>query len=262
MKEQIIEIAKKAGEILMKYFQNQFDVAYKKDDDFDPVTTADKEADDFIRASLLKLFPDDQILSEENENIPSDYTKRIWMVDPLDGTKDFVKGIPGFAIHIGLWSAGSILFGLVYSPTNKKMYFAQKGLGAFECLPNREEKRIFVSSVAELSQARLITRSAGNDSRPLDELIARLSVLQTIEESSLKVSRIACGEAEAHLNTNFRVSKWDTLAPQIILEEAGGIMTNLDGQPLDYTQPGLRWERSYIATNSKSMLEQIIAVIS
>ena len=114
MREQIIPIAEKAGEILMKYFKSGLDVSYKNGDKFDPVTAADKEADDFIRSQLSEIFPDDLILSEENENIPTDYSKRIWMVDPLDGTNAFISGIDSFSIIIGLWGADEILFGLVF----------------------------------------------------------------------------------------------------------------------------------------------------
>lgn len=262
MKEQIIAIAEKAGEILMKYYQSDLHVEFKNNDQFDPVTKADKEADAFIRSELSKLFPNDLILSEENENTPNDYTKRIWMIDPLDGTKDFVKGKDGFAIHIGLWSSGSILFGLVYAPARDKIYFAEKGAGAFERQSDGSFKRIAVSSVKDLPKAKLITRSSGNDKRPLDKLVGRLHVAEIIEDSGTKVARVAAGEIEIHLNTNFRASKWDTLAPQLILEEAGGIMTDFDGKPLDYQQPNLRWERSYIAANNQVMLDQIIALIS
>lgn len=262
MKDNIIKIAEQTGEILMKFYQTDLSVEYKKGDDYDPVTIADKEADNFIRSQLLELFPQDLILSEENEDIPTDYSKRIWMIDPLDGTKDFIKGNGGFAIHIGLWEGGSILFGLVYAPARDKLYFAEKDGGAFERQSDDSFKKINTSNVTDLRKARLITRTPGNDKRPLDKLIKRLPVSHILEEGGAKVARVATGEAEIHLNTNFRASKWDTLAPQLILEEAGGVMTDLDGQPLDYQQPGLRWERSYIAVNNKTMLDQIIAALS
>jgi 3'(2'),5'-bisphosphate nucleotidase len=258
MRENIIQIAEKAGEILLKYFKTDLSVEYKNDDDFDLVTMADKESDEFIRSRLSELFPGDLILSEENDSVPTDYSKRIWMVDPLDGTRSFVNEEDGFSILIGLWSDDSILFGLAYAPARKKMYFAEKGKGAFERKLNGEFKKIVASDVKDLSQVRMITKSPGGGERPLDELLSRFEVKKIIEDSGIKVSRIAAGEIDLHINTNFRASKWDTLATQLILEEAGGAMTDLDGHPLNYKQSQSKWGRSYIAASNRGLLELVL----
>jgi 3'(2'), 5'-bisphosphate nucleotidase len=258
----VLPIAEAAGKVLLSYYNKKnLKVTLKNGDAYDPVTRADIESDDLIRKSLCQLFPDDLILSEENSDIPSDYSKRVWMIDPLDGTKEFILGSGGFAINIGLWSREGILFGLVYAPVSGRAFYAAKGAGAFE-LVSGVWKKIAVSPVAELDQARLITRTPGADTRPLDELENCLVVKKKITDSRLKICRIAAGEAEAHINTNFRASKWDTLAPQLILEEAGGVVVNLRGKPLDYRQASLRWDQSYIAANNRIILGKILAALA
>ncbi|MBT5345683.1 3'(2'),5'-bisphosphate nucleotidase CysQ, partial [bacterium] len=242
MRDKIIPIAEAAGKILLKYFRSDLEVIYKNDDTFDPVTAADKESDEYIRSQLTALFPEDLILSEENDDVPTDYSKRIWMVDPLDGTNAFVSGTNTFSILIGLWEADTILFGLAYAPAANKMYVAEKGKGAFERQPDGSFKRMHVSDIESLSEARLITKNPIKDKRPLNEQTAKLKVTSIIESSRTKLARIAAGEAEVHLNTNFRASKWDTLAVQLMLEEAGGVVVDLNGNPLDYKQLDLRWE--------------------
>lgn len=258
--KQIIEIAEQTGQLLMGVFKGQLSTSYKNSDQFDPVTSADTAADDLIRKLLTEKFPGDLILSEENSDIPTDYSKRIWMVDPLDGTKDFIKGKDSFGIHIGLLEKGEIVFGLVFAPAQNRMFYAEKNKGSYE-KKGDIFTRIHVNNTDSISDARLITRSPGPDMRPLDSAVELLLAKERIHDSGIKVCRIACGEVEAHLNTNYRASKWDTLAPQIILEEAGGIMTDIDGKPLNYEQSEQRWERSYIAANNIEILNQILETV-
>lgn len=261
--QKIIEIAEEAGKLLLSYYKKETTTDFKNNDAFDPVTTADKEADKLIRERLSTIFPNDEVLSEENEYIPSDYSKRIWMVDPLDGTKEFIKQTGGFAVNIGLWSQGQILLGVVCAPVFGRVFFAERGQGAYEKMADGTYKKLHVSSVTDLKHVRLLTRtmSAEPKKRPLDAIVDKLSVKEKDENSKIKICRIACGEAEAHLNTNPRLSKWDTLGPELILEEAGGVVTDIDGKPLDYTQPSLRWERSVLVANNQRVHKEILSLI-
>lgn len=259
--QKAIKVAEEAGRLLLTYYKKDIHTDFKNNDQFDPVTEADKAADDFIRKQLAAIFSEDEILSEENDAIPSDYTKRIWMVDPLDGTKEFLKRTGGFAVNIGLWSGGKILLGVVYAPVFGRLFFAEHGQGAHEKMPDGSFVRLKVSTVTNLGDARLLTRtmSADTSKRPLDAIVDKLVVKEKDENSKIKICRIACGEAEAHVNTNPRLSKWDTLGPELILTEAGGVVSDIDGKSLDYTQSSLRWERSVIATNNQEILNQILA---
>ncbi|OGN28088.1 MAG: hypothetical protein A3A33_04080 [Candidatus Yanofskybacteria bacterium RIFCSPLOWO2_01_FULL_49_25] len=258
--KRIIKLAEETGAILMSYYKKDIAVDSKNDDVFDPVTIADREADAHVRRRLGEMFPEDEILSEENDHIPADYSKRIWMVDPLDGTKEFLKHTDGFSVHIGLWSQGKILLGVVLAPALGRLFYAELGEGAYERMSDSTFRLIHVSSVKKLEEARLLTRTPSSERRPLDPVVDQLQAREKDPSSKIKICRIACGEAEATLHTNFRLSKWDTLAPELILTEAGGIMADIDGKPLDYTQASLRWERSIIAANNREILDQILAV--
>lgn len=255
--EKVLKITEQANEVLMKYFQQILRVDYKKDE-FDPVTVADRESDNFIREQLQKEFPDDVILSEENDTIPNDYMRRVWMVDPLNGTKSFIKGKDTFAIVIGLVENGVLIFGCVTLPAQGKTFYAERGKGAFQEV-NGKFEQIHTSPVHEIKEARAITREPSGDIRPIEEKLSLIPFSQIIEEGSgAKLCMIAKGDAEVHINTNFRAGKWDIAAPQIILEEAGGVVSDLDGKPIDYKDGIISLERSFVASANKELHEKII----
>ena len=255
--KQILTIAEKAGDVLLKYFKKDLSVEYKRDK-FDPVTLADTETDNLIREEIEKLFPRDILLSEENNNIPDDYTGRVWMIDPLNGTKSFIKGSDTFGVVIGLVENGVPIFGCVTMPAQNKIFYAEKGIGAFE-EKNGIFEKLHTSPIIEIKKSRLITREPSGDIRPIEEKLNQLPFIQRIEEGSgAKLCVIASGEAEAHINTNFRAGKWDIAASQLILEEAGGIVTDLDGEPIDYKNSAINLERSFVASANKELHNNII----
>lgn len=255
--QKILDIADQSGSILLTHFKTVLEVDYKQDE-FDPVTLADRESDNFIREQLHTLFPNDLILSEENDAIPNEYTGRVWMVDPLNGTKSFVKGSDTFAVVIGLVENGVPIFGCVNVPAQNKVFYAEKSKGAFEKVSGTFEK-IHASSIHEIRESCLITREQSGEVRPIEEKLNQLPFMKRVEGiSGAKVCMIARGDAEAHVNTNFRACKWDIAAPQIILEEAGGIVTDLDGHPIDYKKDDAHLDRSYVASANKELHEKII----
>ena len=254
----IFEIADTASKILLKHYQTVLKVDYKKDE-FDPVTIVDQESDAFFRKRLKELFPNDLILSEESLEIPESYDGRVWMVDPLDGTKSFIKGLDGFSINIGLLENGEITFGCVVIPARGQLFFAEKGKGAFEKIKS-EFRKLYVSSIEDIINARLVTRHPSGGIRPIEEKIATMPFKARVPEGGIgtKLCLIVSGNAEACINTSFRASKWDTLGPQLILEEAGGIVTDFDGNKLNYKQQSLQWERSFVASNNKKIHLEIL----
>src|SRR3989344_830474 len=189
--QKIIIIAEQAGKILLSHYKNKINIDYKGGDVFDPVTVADREADDFIRSELLKLFPEDTVLSEENEDVPTDYSKRVWMVDPLDGTKEFISQTGGFAVNIGLWADHAIQLGVIWSPVFERLFFAERGHGAFERMADGNFKQLHVSNVSRLQDARLLTRTASKEQRPLDIVVEQLEVKTKDRSSKIKICRIA-----------------------------------------------------------------------
>ncbi len=256
-----IRAAKAGGEVLMRYYRGAYDVTMKNDDAFDPVTTADLESERLITKMLNEAFPGHRVLAEEESNDVADFSGFVWFVDPLDGTKEFVAHGDGFSVMIGLCKDGEPVLGVVYAPVQEALYCAEKGKGTYR-LVDGEYRRLHVDGLDDLSQARHVDRKkAGKEQRPGDRLVESLPVREHIRESSigLKLGLIAEQKAELHVNVNMRASKWDTCGPQVIIEEAGGRITDIDGEPLDYTKPAVRWERSFVASNGV-LHEKIIAL--
>lgn len=260
--ETIIKIAKQAGDILSKYFRQNLDIEYKADE-FDPVTQADREADALIREALAKAFPEDEILSEENDARPNSYSNRIWMVDPLDGTKDFVAGRACFSVMIGLLDNNTPTLGVIYNPATDELFYGAKGEGAFHVFSG-STSRLTVNDNTDLSKAVLVTRNKvkGND-RPLDQQVDNLEVSSRLPEGSigLKIGRIAQGKADIFIHTNLLASKWDTIAGQVLLTEAGGVISDLEGKELDYTKKTVIWDKYFVAANNQSMLESTLSKV-
>lgn len=250
MLDKIINIAKTAGSIIMKYHCQELEIKTKSHE-HDFVTQADIEADKYIREELNKLFPKDKILSEEFDWKPKDYSGNVWMVDPLDGSKDFVHQGGGFSVMIGLCVDGIPYLGVVYAPARDLLYYAQKNNGAYLIKGNKKEK-LKVSQINQIENSTMVTRIIHGEPRDLDRIVYSLKFKKEIKESSvgIKLGLITESKADLHINTNFRCSKWDTCAPQIILEEAGGHLTDLEGKSLNYKQKSIKWEKSFVASNN------------
>lgn len=256
--EQIIDIAKKAGKIILKCRARGFKIKTKKDK-FDFVTSADTKSESYIIKRLKEEFPNDKILAEETENLLKIKKERVWMIDPLDGTKDFKNGGDGFSVMIGLYNGMRPILGVVYAPAKKAIYYAKRGGGAYIIEKSRTARKIHVKSTNTLEKSRMVTRFIQGEPRPEDLVYNLFKVKKKIQESSvgIKLGLIAKGEADIHINTNFRAHKWDTCAAQIILEEAGGKVTDFKGNKLNYKQNNNKWLDSFVATN-KQLHNQVI----
>ncbi|MBI2129234.1 3'(2'),5'-bisphosphate nucleotidase CysQ [Candidatus Woesearchaeota archaeon] len=213
------------------------------------MTSADIKSEEYILKRLSKDFPNYSILSEEKGRIENN-TSRIWMVDPLDGTKDFKNGGTGFSIMIGLCQDGKPVLGVVYAPAKNLLYFSEKGHGSYVRIDGKDH-RLNVSSKKYLKDAIMVTRIPHGEKREDDKLTDFFEVKEKIPESSvgIKLGLIAECKADFHISSNARASKWDTCAPQIILEEAGGKVTNLYGNTLNYKQKPSKWGIPFIASN-------------
>lgn len=258
----VISIAKEAGEILKKYHKTNLKVRYKADE-FDPVTQADTEADAFLRTIIARQFPGDEILSEEHEARPSSYEGRVWMVDPLDGTKDFIAGLDSFSVMIGLLVNHQPTLGVVYLPTLDELFYAEAGKGSYRVIDGQTHKN-HVSSVSNSKDAiHVLRNNVSGEVRALDELIKALPFKGHILEGTIgkKIGLVASGQADAFINTTNKACKWDTLAGHIILAEAGGVISDLEGNPLDYTKPTLNWDKYFVATNTDELRQEIVEVL-
>ncbi len=244
------ELARRAGEQAVRFFRQEGLRVDRKLGD-EPVTEADRSAERIILDGLRQAFPDDGVLSEEQPDRESWLAfRRAWVVDPLDGTKDFVAGRDGWSVMIGLLDRFEPVLGVVRQPTLALTYRAARGLGA--AVIDREDERPLVPTTgADPAEARLVT-SYSHRSPVLAEVRARLGVKDELHLGSvgLKVGLVARGARDLYVNPEGHCRLWDICAPQAIITEAGGRMTDVFGAPLSYQQPDeVRVLRGIVASN-------------
>lgn len=250
--------ARRAAAIVLRYYGAGIGVEYKAGDE-GPVTRADREANQLLVDELARAFPDDGLLSEE---VPDDGAwrarSRVWMVDPLDGTKDFIHGRHGFAVMIGLVIDGRPALGVVMQPVTGALFRACAGRGAERVDRDGAVHALRVSDVSEIGRIRLVA-SASHRTEAIDRVRAVLGVQDELNVGSvgLKLGLIAQGERDLYVNPASRSSLWDSAAPEAILVEAGGVLTDLAGRPLDYGGPTLKNSRGLVASNGRVHAEVI-----
>jgi 3'(2'), 5'-bisphosphate nucleotidase len=229
----VVELARKAGEQILKIYAEDFNVEHKEDRS--PLTEADMAAHHIIMAGLRDLTPDLPILSEEEAAIP--YTERAqwqsyWLVDPLDGTREFIKRNGEFTVNIALIADQQPVLGVIYVPVSGVSYFAARGRGAYRREPGHDAQAIRVRPW----QGGHITVAGSRSHR--DERFGRF--LEQFDDhaiismgSSLKSCLVAEGKADIYVRLG-PTSEWDTAAAQCIVEEAGGKLLDTAMHPLRY----------------------------
>jgi len=256
-------LAIRAGAILLEHYRRP-NVRWKGQGN--PVTDADRAASAFLTKELHGLFPADGILSEEEaDDLEGLSRPRVWIVDPLDGTMEFINRIDEFAVMIGLAIGGIPSLGIVYQPTTQKLYYGESGSGAF-VVENRQTRLLQVSSEANPGAA-TIALSRSHPSSNIDLIRQRLGVVNSVTWGSigLKVGLIYEGLAHLYLHTSPHTSLWDTCAADVILYEAGGRMTDLENARLRYNGPDVRNRRGVVASNGalhERVIETAHAVLS
>jgi len=241
-------LAREAGAILMEFYRGVTEVKWKGHDD--PVTAADQAANEMLVRELHRHFPHDAILSEElpDDRVRLDYD-RVWLVDPMDGTKQFIERLDEFAVMIGLAVAGEPKVGVVYNPATDRMFYAAAGGGAFveESLTT---KRLRVSELGD-STKMVAAMSRSHHSPTVDSIRERLGITKDVRSGSvgLKLGLIAEGHAHVYIHAGSRTNQWDTCGPEAILREAGGRVTDNNGNRLNYNVPEVRNLHGIIATN-------------
>ncbi|CAN5894163.1 hypothetical protein BH11MYX2_BH11MYX2_33340 [soil metagenome] len=243
-----------AGEVILEHYARGPIAVETKSDDT-PVTAADREANDAIVKVLRAEFPDDYLLSEELPDATERLTRsRVWIVDPLDGTRDFVQRTDDFAVHVGLAVDGKAVVGAVLVPVADLLYSASVGGGAWRTEDVLKEARggtrVHVSTRTSLDELRVgVSRLAPHPS--LSPFFAATGLAPRVVRmgASVKFMAIAEGRLDAVINASTSEHEWDTCAPEVILREAGGVMTDRDGAPFVYNQPRLDHPRGSVATN-------------
>ncbi len=240
--------AKEAGEAIIKIYNSDFDVEYKSDDS--PLTCADKEADRIIVSILKEKFPSYAVLSEESvDDLSRLDNEYCWIVDPLDGTKEFVNHTDEFTVNIALAKNGVSILGVIYVPVTEEMYYAFAGGGSFYS-KNSVLKKINVST--RITNLRFVSSKYHKSDEFLDILennSENISAVQRIG-SSLKGCLIARGNAECYYRHGL-TSEWDTAAMQIIVEEAGGVFKQLDETDMLYNRIDTLNRKGFYVLNRK-----------
>jgi 3'(2'), 5'-bisphosphate nucleotidase len=234
----------KASEKIMEIYNTNFSTE-KKDDD-SPITQADIESNKILKEILEETGI--AILSEEDADDKKRLSEeKIWIIDPLDGTTDFVNKTGEFTVMVGLVENHKSILGIIYWPIKKKMYLAESGKGAF--CHNEEWEKIEVSMMSEIQNCHaLVSRHhlSEKERKILDEM--EISVVTSIG-SSLKVTEIASGDAEIYLTTTNKMKQWDTCASNCIISEAGGKITDISGKDMVYNTESVHHENGILVTN-------------
>ncbi|MFQ5628422.1 MAG: 3'(2'),5'-bisphosphate nucleotidase CysQ [bacterium] len=229
----LVPIIRKAGKIVLSFYGNITKVDWKKPNE--PVTAADHASNDFIIEQIEKAFPNDAILSEEakeNKNrFERDYT---WIVDPMDGTKEFISRNGEFSVMIGLAEQGEPVLGTVYQPTEDRLYLGAPGLGA-TLDQGGSTTELKVSTRKDVSTFRLVV-SRSHLEPVVDEIREKLGIENLHQSGSvgLKCGLIARSECDLYMHPSPHTKLWDSCAPQAILEAAGGVFTDMHGEKLNY----------------------------
>lgn len=242
-------IALEAADLVRTFVGRKLRVDVKTGNE--PVTEADLAANELIVKRLATAFPGDAILSEE---IPDTGARlgaaRVWMVDPIDGTRDFILGEPGFAVMIGLCVNGVPTVGVVSQPVSQKTYGGAVGDSAW--VEDAHGKRMALkTSPLDVPEGIRLVASKSHRTSGVEAIKRALGIEDEMNMGSvgLKIGLVAEATRDLYVYTGGRTKLWDTCGPEAILRAAGGQMTDLDGTPLEYVGADLHNRRGIVASN-------------
>jgi myo-inositol-1(or 4)-monophosphatase len=250
------EAARRGGRVIAERLNRERVVEFKKG--IDPVTDADRASEEEILGYLRGRHPDHSILAEESglSSLPSGFR---WVVDPLDGTANYARGVPHFCVSVAVEGPEGVLAGAVYEPLRDELFSAAKGEGA-----TLNGRAIRVSEVPTLEKAMLCTgfpydvRLRPEPSVPLlNRLITRAHGLLRMGAAALDLAYVACGRYDGHFQLG--VYPWDIAAGSLLVTEAGGVCSGLDGKPLDLAGGNVIGSNPRIAAELKAEIAAVLA---
>lgn len=250
-KETAVLTAKKAGSLLLKHFDKN--IGYRLKGRFDIVTKADLGSEKLIVTSLKKEFPDYGILSEEMGEEKQDSTYK-WIIDPLDGTNNFVRGIEEFCVSIALVKNDDIVLGVLFNPVTDKLFVAEKGRGA-----SLNSRKIKVSEEKNLENMIACFDTSSKEPFRLrnveitGKVYQKIKTIRSFGSSALHLGRIAEGKLDCYYNSSYNF--WDYATGAIILKEAGGMVTDFKGNAIKGNSENI------LASNGKKH-EEILKLIN
>lgn len=243
LKNVLLEAAKAGGEIIKEYFQGSFKVDNKTSIN-DLVTEVDKHSEKAIINTIKRSFPDHSIISEEAGELiqDSDYN---WIIDPIDGTVNFAHGIPICCVSIGLKHKNDLLLGAVFNPIMNELFVAEKGKGA-----TLNGEKISVSTKTNFKTACLVTgfpykwpKTYEHPIKVFERFIMEGLPVRRLGSAAIDLCWVACGRFDGFWEYN--LNPWDVAAGYLIVQEAGGIISNFDGEPYDVD------DKETLATNGR-----------
>jgi 3'(2'), 5'-bisphosphate nucleotidase len=259
------EVARMAWQRIEPFYEGEYEITQKRDG---PATEADHAADELIIRELGRRFPGYGILTEESDDNRERLDRdRVWVVDPIDGTKDFIEKAGNFAVQIGLVVRTGDGYvpevGVVYHAVKDHLYFARRGGGAWVEAPGEPPRRLRVSCVARMEEMAVVVTRSHRTPRFFDLLdLLRPREIFTIGSLGIKAAWVASGRADYYFN-NARgfCWEWDACAPDVILSEAGGAMSDFKGLPLRYNREDVCFRDGILASNGAchaELLERIL----
>ena len=249
------EVAVKAGHAIMEIYNDATDLQVEYKDGEMPLTVADKASNAIIVNALREKYKEYAILSEEEkdnkERLNNDYC---FVIDPLDGTKEFIKRNGQFTVNIALAYKQKSILGVIYVPVTEELYYAAQGMGSWLQEKDGKVQKLSVSDITETSQLRLVMSSSHGCSE-MDALIEKYNLTNFVKMgSSLKGCLVAKGDAEIYYRYN-PTMEWDTAAMQCIAEQAGAIFKQMDDSEMLYNRENsLNDKGFYIINNIKNRI--------
>ena len=248
------EAAVKAGKAIMEIYNTpeHMQIEYKMDSS--PLTAADKASDRVITELLKEKFPSYAILSEEEkddlERLKNDYC---FVVDPLDGTKEFIKRNGQFTVNIALAYKHAPVMGVIYVPVTGELYYACQGEGAYKKSADGRVERLHVSECTDIPSLKVVL-SNSHGCPEMEELLKKYNLTNFVKVgSSLKGCMVASGQADVYYRFN-PTMEWDTAAMQCIAEEAGAIFRQMDGTVMTYNREDSLNSKGFYIINKESNL--------
>ena len=227
--QQAIAAAREAGALTLQYFGGPLEVTYK--DRNDPLTTADLQADAYLKKALQDLRPDCGWLSEETVDDRQRLDKEaVWIVDPIDGTREFVAGIPEYVVAVALVEGGEPTLAVIYNPAQEQVFAAVSGSGTFH-----NGQRVFCSEVQSLSQSTAVVSRSETKRGGIDPFRSHLGEIRPVGSVAYKLALVAAGVCDLNFSIQDK-NEWDVCAGDLLVREAGGLMHTCDHQVRTYNQ--------------------------
>ena len=245
-----IDAAKEAGSIIMKYYKSKYEICDKSY--HNPVTTADHAADTYLKNNLTKAYPEYGWLSEETVDTKSRLDKsRTWIVDPLDGTKEFIEGVDHFVVSIALVEDGQPIVGVLYNPASDELFSAVKGDGAF-----LDGERLSCSTKTDFKKMIILNSRSETRNGLWEPYASDFQEQRPIGSVAYKLGLTSAAKADIFASLRPK-NEWDICAGHCILREAGGEMVNMEGKPITYNNKKTLITPGLIASNANILVDSI-----